>query len=298
MGALFRHQSNGDCVGPSDGAKRDGGRLSQAGCTFRQLPSDLGSGPRNTTSLLVRAAALELRVIAVKFGLELASQPKARRDAKEASDARTALRKRWVAMVEKLGLGYRTKRGAEMLDWVAVAHLPSLRSGVSCTDGQWRHQGRSCRIGSEQCAASTRRPARGYRLRRHHFRRKRQPLQRRRQTRATRMNSSGIALMLRRSMQLRVPRVGVRRLQLWPVTAATTLTTYQSPWGATPQQELCEVPSRVTTLAGGAPTRRRTSATRRRTTGRVALLSITPTSLCSGKAPSNSTLPRANGCRW
>ena len=28
-------------------------------------------------------------------------------------------------MVEKLGPGYRTKRGAEMPDWVAVAHLPS-----------------------------------------------------------------------------------------------------------------------------------------------------------------------------
>ena len=64
---------------------------------------------------------------AVKFGLELASQPKARRDAKEASDARTALRKRWVAMVEELGPGYRTKRGAEMPDWVTVAHLPSYK---------------------------------------------------------------------------------------------------------------------------------------------------------------------------
>ena len=62
---------------------------------------------------------------AVRFGLELSSQPKARRDAKEATDARTALRKRWVAMVEKLGPGYHTKRGAEMPDWVAVAHLPS-----------------------------------------------------------------------------------------------------------------------------------------------------------------------------
>ena len=68
-----------------------------------------------------------LRVTAVKFGLELASQPKARRDAKEATDARAALRKRWVVMIEKLGPGYRTKRGAEMPDWVAVAHLPSYK---------------------------------------------------------------------------------------------------------------------------------------------------------------------------
>ena len=92
--------------------------------------------PKNATSLLVRASALNddeackllfraLRVTAVKFGLELASQPKARRDAKEASDARTALGKRWVGTVEKLGPGYRTTRGAEMPDWAAMAHLPS-----------------------------------------------------------------------------------------------------------------------------------------------------------------------------
>ena len=55
--------------------------------------------PRNATLLLVRAGALNddearklfraLRMSAVKFGLELASQPKARRGAKEASNART-----------------------------------------------------------------------------------------------------------------------------------------------------------------------------------------------------------------
>ena len=93
--------------------------------------------PRNATALLVRAGGLKddeasklfraLRVTAVRFGLELASLPKARRDAKEATDARTALRKRWVATVEKLGPGYRTKRGSEMPDWVAVAHLPSYK---------------------------------------------------------------------------------------------------------------------------------------------------------------------------
>ena len=58
--------------------------------------------------VLVRAGGLRddeackllraLRVTAVRFGLELASQPKARRDAKEATDARAALRKRWAAI--------------------------------------------------------------------------------------------------------------------------------------------------------------------------------------------------------
>ena len=61
---------------------------------------------------------------AVKFDLELASQPKAQRDAKEGSNTRTALSKKWVGTVEKLGPGCRTKRGTEMPDWVAVAHLP------------------------------------------------------------------------------------------------------------------------------------------------------------------------------
>ena len=97
--------------------------------------------PRNATSLLVRAGGLKddeacklfraLRVTAVKYGLELASQSKERRDAKEATDARAVLRKRWVATVERLGPGYRTKRGAEMPDWVAVAHLLSCK--VRCT---------------------------------------------------------------------------------------------------------------------------------------------------------------------
>jgi len=93
--------------------------------------------PRNATALLVRAGSLKddeasklfraLHVTAVRFGLELAALPKARHDAKEATDARTALRKRWVEMVEKLGPGYRTERGAEMSDWVAVANLPSYK---------------------------------------------------------------------------------------------------------------------------------------------------------------------------
>ena len=82
--------------------------------------------PRYATALLMRAGGLKddeasklfraLRVTAVRFGLELASLPKARRDAKEATDARAALRKRWVAMVEKLGPRYRTTRGSEMPD--------------------------------------------------------------------------------------------------------------------------------------------------------------------------------------
>ena len=93
--------------------------------------------PRNATALLVRAGGLNddgacklfrtLRVTAAGSGLELASLPKARRDVKEATDARTALRKRLVATVEKLGPGYCTKRGTEMPDWVAVAHLPSYK---------------------------------------------------------------------------------------------------------------------------------------------------------------------------
>ena len=93
--------------------------------------------PRNATALLVRAGSLDddeasklfraLRVSAIRFGLELASLPKARRDAEDAANARTALSKRWVATVGKLGPGYRTKRGAEMPDWVAVAHLPSYK---------------------------------------------------------------------------------------------------------------------------------------------------------------------------
>ena len=93
--------------------------------------------PRNATALLVRAGSLDddeasklfraLRVSAIRYGLELASLPKARRDAEDAANARTALSKRWVATVDKLGPGYRTKRGAEMPDWVAVAHLPSYK---------------------------------------------------------------------------------------------------------------------------------------------------------------------------
>ena len=93
--------------------------------------------PRNTTALLVRAGSPKddeasklfraLRGTAIRFGLELAALPKARHDAKEATDARTALRKRWVATVDKLGPGYRTKRGAEMPVWVVVAHLPSYK---------------------------------------------------------------------------------------------------------------------------------------------------------------------------
>ena len=93
--------------------------------------------PRNATALLVRAGNLQddeasklfraLRVTAIRFGLELAALPKSRHDAEEAASARTALRKRWVAVVGKLGPGYRAKRGAEMPDWVAVAHLPSYK---------------------------------------------------------------------------------------------------------------------------------------------------------------------------
>ena len=82
-----------------------------------------GSLKDDEASKLFRA----LRVTAGRFGLELAALPKARRDAKEATDARAALRKRWVATVEKSGPGYRTKRGFEMPDWVTVAYLSSYK---------------------------------------------------------------------------------------------------------------------------------------------------------------------------
>ena len=124
-----------------DSAQRPAMEVARLMHTARQMVDTprwwLMRWPRNATSLLVRAGGLKddeackllraLRVTAVKFGLGLASQPKARRGAKEATDARAALRKRWVAMAEMLGPGYRTKRGAEMLDWVAVAHLPSYK---------------------------------------------------------------------------------------------------------------------------------------------------------------------------
>ena len=93
--------------------------------------------PRNAISLLVRAGGLKddeackllraLQVTAVKYGLGLSSQPKVRRGVKEATDARAALRKRWIVVVERLGPGYRTKRGAEVPGWVAVARLPSYK---------------------------------------------------------------------------------------------------------------------------------------------------------------------------
>ena len=124
-----------------DGAQRPAMEAARLLHTARQMVDTsrwwLMRWPRNATALLVRAGSLKddeasklfraLRVTAVRFGLELAVLPKARHDAKEATDARTALRKRWVATVEKLGPGHRTKRGAEMPDWVAVAHLPSYK---------------------------------------------------------------------------------------------------------------------------------------------------------------------------
>ena len=124
-----------------DSAQRPAVEAAQLLHTARQMVHTprwwLMRWPRNATALLVRAGSLKddkasklsraLRVTAVRFGLELAALPKARRDAKEATDARAALRKRWVATDEKLGPGYCTKRGAEMSDWDAVAHLPSYK---------------------------------------------------------------------------------------------------------------------------------------------------------------------------
>ena len=108
--------------------------------------------PRNATSLLVRAGSLNddeacklfqaLRVTAVKFGLELASQSTARRDTKEASDARTALRKRWVGVVEQLDRGTvrrvarRCRTGSR---WLICRRT---RFGVFCTSGPLKSRGR------------------------------------------------------------------------------------------------------------------------------------------------------------
>ena len=108
--------------------------------------------PRNTTALLVRAGSLKddeasklfraLRVTAVRFGLELAALPKARRDAKEATDARAALRKRWVATVEKLGPGYRTSEAPRCQTGLQLLTCPRTRFGGLSTAGPPRCQGR------------------------------------------------------------------------------------------------------------------------------------------------------------
>ena len=104
--------------------------------------------PWNASSLLVRAGNLNddeacklfraLRVKAVKFGLELASQPAARRDAKEASDVRTRGRRcasGGLALLRNLPRG--TARRAERRCWTG-SRSPTYRRkkfGDFCTIG-------------------------------------------------------------------------------------------------------------------------------------------------------------------
>ena len=173
------------------------------------------------------------------------------------------------------------------------------RSDVLCIVGPLRCRGRSCRIGSEQCAASTRRQACGYRLCRHQCRRRRQPLRRRRRDEATRTKLAGPSLMTRRSMERRVPLARERRPQPRHKTGATTFPTYQrrGEWRLISRTH-CVESSPVTTPTGGAPTRRRSSATGRRTTGPVVLSSTSPTSLCSGKTPLSNTPPNVDEHHW
>ena len=91
-----------------DGAQRPAVEAARLLHTARQMVDTsrwwLMRWLRNATALLVRAGSLKddeasklfraLRVTAVRFGLELAALPKARHNAKEATDARAALRKR------------------------------------------------------------------------------------------------------------------------------------------------------------------------------------------------------------
>ena len=266
---------------------------------------------KNATSLLVRVGGLKddeacklfcaLRVTAVRFGLELTSQPKARRDAKEATDARAALRKCWVAMVEKLGPGYRTKRGAEMPDWVAVAHLPS--HNVRRTLHRWSVEvpraimpNRQRTMCSFYTAPGTRVPTVPAPLPAQVTAPAPTALGRSHADEPGR--TAGPSLMTRRSTQRRVPQARARRPQPRHNTGATTSPTYRRRGEWRPSRTHCVVSSPVMTPTGGALTQRRTSATRRRTTGPVVLSSITPTSLCSGKTQLSSTPLRVNECHW
>ena len=92
-----------------------------------------------------------------------------------------------------------------------------------------------------------------------------------------------------------------RRLQPRHKAAATTLPTYQRRGEWRLSRTHCVGSSPATTPTGGAPTRRRTSATRRRITGPVVLASITRRRCAvarSGKTPRSSTPPRVNERHW
>ena len=128
-----------------DGAQRPAVKAERLLQTARQMVDTprwwLMWWPRNATALLVRAGSLKddeasklfraLRMTAVTFGLELAALPKARHDAKEATDARAALRKRWVATVEKLGPGYRRSEAPRCQTGLQL--LTYARLGCSCS---------------------------------------------------------------------------------------------------------------------------------------------------------------------
>ena len=189
--------------------------------------------PRNSTALIVRAGGLKddeacklfcaPRVTAVRFGLELSSQPKARRDVKEATSTRTALRKRWVATLEKLGPGYRTKRGAEMPDWVAVVHLPSYK--VRRTLHRWSIEVPREIMPNRQRTMHIFHTAAGARVPtpRHHCRLRRQPRRKRRRDQAPRESLTRPLPGTRRSARRRMTEAGARRPQPHRKIGATTL---------------------------------------------------------------------------
>ena len=85
---------------------------------------------------------------------------------------------------------------------------------------------------------------------------------------------------------------------LWHKTVAKVLLTCRRHGEWRLSRTHCVESSPATTPTEGAPTRRRTSAPRRRTTGPVVSSSISPTSLRSGKTPLSSTPPRVNERHW
>ena len=265
--------------------------------------------PRNATALLVRAGSLTddeasklfraLRVTAVRFGLELAALPKARRGAKEATDVRTAIRKRWVAMVEKLGPGYRTQRGTEMPDWVAVAHLPSYK--VRRTLHRWSIEmpraimpNRQRTMHSFYMATGARLPASPAPL----------PPQADEPERVAEEQSCDDWLR-RAAIEAAAQRQRIAdardggAVATLPHERRHDITRVPAPWGVSPQQDALRGSSPVTTPTDAARTRRHTSVTRRTTTGPAALLSTTLTMLSSGEMSRKSTpQPESGSHLW
>ena len=102
----------------------------------------------------------------------------------------------------------------------------------------------------------------------------------------------------RRSVQRRMPEARARRPQPHRKIGAATFTMHRRRGVWRPSKTHCEVSLPATTPTGGARMQRHTSLTPRTTTGPAVLLSTTPTSLCSGRAPLSSTLPRVSASRW